>query len=169
MHRRENEFCFSLFVHLLFIQFAIFLNKKIAFSIFFSILSSSSRPLWISPRHHGWSTLDTIWGEVSLCRSRGLGALIVSIYSFRILAAKNNRPPAAAKNAVKSGNANPTKSGDHTIRIIFGVFTSSKRKTMEPGLSIKSGIADKTPIMFAVMLHSCKSTGSAIGKRYSNM
>jgi hypothetical protein len=58
--------------------------------------------------------------------------------------AKDVRQPAGARNVAQSGNFNPIRSGARAIRITFWVSNSSKRKSMEPGLSIKNSIANGT-------------------------
>jgi hypothetical protein len=107
-------------------------------------------------------------GEESLCQRRG-GALIAAVYTPQMLGSKSDKRPAAAKNVGESRNVGSMRSGDRSIRIIFAAFISSKRKCMEPGLSIRDAIAGATLNMFVAMPRLLKNTGRAAGKRSLNL
>ena len=106
-------------------------------------------------------------GEKPLCPRRG-GALIAAVSMSRILASKNDKEPAAAKNVGESGNVSPMRSGDRSIRIIFAASTNSKRKPMVPGLNTRNGIVSGILNMFAAMPGSSKNAGRSVGNRNLN-
>jgi len=107
-------------------------------------------------------------GEELICRKKR-GALIVTDYLCLTLASKGDRRPAAGQNVAETGSANPTRNGDRSIQIILAAFTSSKRKSTEPGLNIRDGIVSGTLNMFAAMLHSSKNSGRGCGKGNLNL
>jgi hypothetical protein len=83
-----------------------------------------------------------------------------------ILASKSDRRPAVAGNVGGNRSADPIKHGDRFIRIIFGAFICSKRRSMGPEPSTRNSIAGKIPNMSVVMLYSSENTGIVAEKHH---
>jgi hypothetical protein len=87
---------------------------------------------------------------------------------FPILASKDVRKPAGAKNAGVSENASAVKNGDRFIQNIIGAITYNKGKSMEPELRTRNSIAERIPNMSAAIPYSSENIGSAAGKHRLN-